>query len=108
MPNTPVQATVGGMPKFNQKAIMQAAWMSYRAWHARQESIHGPRPFNRSEFSFRLQIAWRNAKMEAMTAVERRRVQIESEIEGLKYKSFAINTTPIRQRLQAELSALAA
>jgi hypothetical protein len=94
--------------KFDRTALMQAAWASYRGWHARQESIHGPRPFNRSEFAFRLQIAWRDAKLALMTANERRREEISRQIELLKFKSGAINIEPIRRKLENQLSAVPA
>jgi hypothetical protein len=93
---------------FNRSEILCSAWASYRGWHARQESIHGPRPFNRSEFAFRLQIAWRDAKRAAMTANDRRRDEIRSQIELLKFKSGAINIEPIRRNLESQLSAVPA
>ena len=110
MPNITVPAAGGAMPaaKFDRSAIMQAAWASYRAWHARQESIHGPRPFNRSEFAFRLQIAWRDAKRDMMTANDLRRDEIRSQIDLLKFKSGAINIDPIRRKLESQLSAVPA
>lgn len=110
MPNITVSAAGGAMPaaKFDRTAIMQAAWASYRGWHGRQESIHGPRPFNRAEFAFRLQIAWRDAKRAAMTANDRRRDEIRSQIEFLKFKSGAINIEPIRRELENQLSAVPA
>lgn len=110
MPNITVPATGEAMPAamFNRSAIMKAAWESYRRWHAVRESIHGPRAFDRNEFRFKLQIAWRDAKLAALTPLQRRAEAIRAEIDGLKYKSLQINTTPIRARLEAELSALAA
>jgi hypothetical protein len=110
MPNTSVPAAGGAMPtaKFDRAAIMQAAWASYRGWHARQESIHGPRAFNRAEFAFRLQIAWRDAKRAAMTANDRRCDEIRTQIEFLKFKSGAINIEPIRRKLESQLSAVPA
>jgi hypothetical protein len=94
--------------RFDRSAIMQAAWASYRGWHARQESIHGPRAFNRSEFAFRLQIAWRDAKRDMMTANDRRRDELGRQIELLKFKSGAINIEPIRRKLESQLSAVPA
>ena len=93
---------------FNRSEIFRSAWASYRGWHARQESIHGPRPFNRAEFAFRLQIAWRDAKRDMMTANERRRNEIRTQIELLKFKSGAINIEPIRRKLENQLSAVPA
>jgi hypothetical protein len=94
--------------KFDRSAIMQAAWASYRSWHARQESIHGPRRFSRSEFAFRLQIAWGDAMRDLMTANDRHRDEIRSQIELLKFKSGAINIEPIRRNLENRLSAVPA
>jgi hypothetical protein len=94
--------------KFDRCAILRAAWASYRGWHARQESIHGPRRFNRSEFAFRLMIAWRDAKRDLMTANDRRRDEIRTQIELLKFKSGAINIEPLRRKLEAQLSAVPA
>lgn len=110
MPNITVPAAGGAMPAatFDRSAIMQAAWASYRGWHARQESIHGPCPFNRAEFAFRLQIAWRDAKRNLMTTNDRRRDEIRSQIELLKFKSGAINIEPIRRKLESQLSAVPA
>lgn len=92
----------------NRSAIMKAAWDSYRRWHAVRESIHGPRAFDRNEFRFNLQIAWRDAKLAALTPVQRRAEAIRAEIDGLKFKSFQINIEPVQRRLEVELSALAA
>jgi hypothetical protein len=94
--------------KFDRSTIMQAAWASYRAWHARQESIHGSRRFNRTEFAFRLMIAWRDTKRDMMTANDRRRDEIRTQIELLKFKSGAINIEPLRRKLEAQLSAVPA
>jgi hypothetical protein len=109
MPNITIPAAGGAMPaaKFDRSAIMQAAWASYRAWHARQECIHRPRPFS-YEFAFRLQIAWRDAKRTAMTANDLRRDEIRSQIDLLKFKSGAINIDPIRRKLESQLSAVPA
>lgn len=110
MPNTTVPANGGAMPaaKPNLTAIMRQAWAFYRNWHRVQESIHGPRAFDRAEFAFKLQIAWHDAKLAAMPSVERRKAEIREEIASLSYKPARINIEPIRQRLEAELSTLAA
>jgi len=110
MPNITVPAAGEAMPaaRFNRSTIMKAAWESYRRWHSVRESINGPRAFDRKEFAFKLQIAWRDAKLAAMSDIERRREAIRAEIDGLKFKSFQINIDPTRARLTAEMSALAA
>lgn len=101
-------ATHARITSFDRAAIMRAAWSNYRRWHSVRESIHGPRAFDRKEFAFKLQIAWRDAKLAAMSDIERRREAIRAEIDRLKFKSFQINTNPTRARLTAEMSALAA
>lgn len=110
MPNTIVPATGEAMPaaRLDGAAIMTAAWANYHRWHSVRESIHGPRVFDRREFAFKLQCAWADVKLAALTPVQRRAETIRTELDGLKFKSFAINTEPMRARLTAELSALAA
>ena len=110
MPNIVVPASGEAMPavSLNRSAIMNTAWANYRRWHSVRESIHGPRKFDRKEFVFKLQIAWRDAKLEALTPLQCRAAAIRAEIDGLKYKSFQINTEPMRTLLEAELRTLAA
>jgi len=110
MPNIVVPASGEAMPavSLDRAAIMKAAWESYRRWHSVRESIHGPRHFDRAEFAFKLQIAWHDAKLAVLTPVQCRAEAIRAKIDGLKYKSFQINTEPMRTRLEAELRTLAA
>lgn len=89
-------------------AIMRAAWASYRRFHAMQESIRGPRTFDRNEFRFKLQFAWAEVRKAQMTATERRKTEIKQEIASLAYKPARIDIFPMQRRLEAELSALAA
>lgn len=102
MPNTIVPATGEAMPKiaFDRSAIMKEAHRYAQAYKGRDWSYayllkHG------------LKFAWA-AEKEGLTPAQRRAEAIRADIDSLKYKSFQINTTPIRQRLEAELSALAA
>lgn len=110
MPNIVVPASGEAMPavSLDRAAIMNTAWANYRRWHSVRESIHGPRKFDRKEFAFKLQIAWRDAKLAALPLDQCRAVAIRAEIDGLKFKSFQINIEPMRARLEAELRALAA
>ncbi len=96
------------MAAFSRSQIMKSAWANYRHWHSVRETIYGPLAFDRKEFAWKLQLAWHEAKQAALTPVQRRAEAIRQEINGLKFKPFKINTTPIRARLEAELSALAA
>lgn len=109
MPNTPVPATGEAVSAVrpNRSAIMKDAWANYRRWHTTREGIHGPRAFDRKEFAFLLRCAWHHAKQAALAPVQRRVAAIKAKIDSLKFKSFQINVTPIRARLEAELSALA-
>lgn len=107
MPNTIVLATGEALPKkaFDRAAIMKAAWASYNLHFTSRP--HLKRAFNRDDFAWHLHCAWEAAKLVVMSSVERRRFRIRQEIAALKYKSFQINTAPIRMELEAELAALA-
>src|SRR5690606_38640232 len=110
MPNTTVPANGEAVPaaRLNRADIMQVAWANYRRWHSLQESIHGKRAFDRREFAWKLKQAWHLAKQALMSVKERQVAAIRTELEGLKYKPFRINTTPIRAHLEAQLAALTA
>ncbi|MCO5082589.1 MAG: hypothetical protein M9955_13160 [Rhizobiaceae bacterium] len=85
----------------NRSAILADAWATYRR-------LQAGRPFNRKTFGFYLACAWDRAKAKMLTEVERRRQQIEREIEMLKFKSFRIDIGRREQALRAQLQALAA
>ena len=89
--------------------IMKAAWRLYRNTYEMFSKVR----LNREGFRWALAEAWRRAKEAARNAtipLETKQVRadtIRAEIDSLKFKTFQINVTPIRARLEAELSALA-
>lgn len=85
----------------NRSAILKDAWTRYRI-------CNRGRAFNRKDFAFSLACAWDAAKRAMMTPIERRRQQIEREIEMLKFKSFRIDISRREQALRAQLQGLAA
>ncbi|MCB1469258.1 MAG: hypothetical protein KDK08_19440 [Rhizobiaceae bacterium] len=85
----------------NRSAILKDAWTVYRR-------LQSGRPFNRKTFGFYLACAWDRAKTAMLSPVDRRRQQIEREIEGLRYKSFRYDIGRREGALRAELRALAA
>lgn len=93
---------------FDRAAIMQQAWKLYR------NTYHMLARFDRGGFRWAITEAWRRAKEAVRIAaipveVKVARIDaIKTEIAMLDFKSFQINTTPMRQKLQAELLALAA
>jgi hypothetical protein len=95
---------------FDRAAIMRMAWKLYRNTYEMFCKVR----FDRNGFRWALTEAWRQAKEAVRIAavpaeVKQVRVTaIRAEIDGLKFKSFQINITPIRASLEAELSALAA
>lgn len=85
---------------FDRAAIMKEAHRYAQSYKGRQWSYaflikHG------------LKMAWAAAK-EGITPAQRRAEAIRAEIEALTFKTARINIFPIRARLEAELSALAA
>ena len=104
MPNPDVPANAVGMPRFDQAAIMQAAWRHYRTMFARPGYPH---TFIRANLAYCLRCAWLCAHEAQMSPLKRRAESIRAEIDSLKYKSFQINVEPTRQRLERDLAALA-
>jgi hypothetical protein len=100
MPNTPVQATAEGMPKFDRVAIMNEAHRYSRSYAGREWSYS-------KLLSWGLKAAWAQAK-DGKTPAQRRVEAIKAEIDGLKYKTLRYDTVSAKRRLEAELSALAA
>lgn len=94
---------------FNRAAIMRMAWKLYRNTYEMFSKVR----LNREGFRWALTEAWRRAKEAARNATiplevkQARAGVIRAELDSLKFKSFQINVTPIRARLEAELSALA-
>jgi hypothetical protein len=100
MPNTPVQATAEGMPKFDRAAIMNEAHRYARSYAGREWSYS-------KLLSWGLKAAWAHAK-DGKTPAQRRVEAIRAEIDGLKYKTLRYDTIAMRRRLETELAALAA
>jgi hypothetical protein len=72
----------------------------------RQPPPHLPRRFNHDDFSFYLSVAWRNAKMAALSSTERQITVVREELDGLKFKPLRIDIATRRRSLEAELAAL--
>ncbi|EYR84255.1 hypothetical protein SHLA_14c000370 [Shinella sp. DD12] len=112
MPNAPVPATAGGMPKFNRSEIMKAAWAHYR----RAVAYVASNPYLRGSvvrFGDCLKAEWKHAKAEAAkakrdAAVLARIAALKSEILNLDYKPFGIRIGAERRALVVELSKLEA
>lgn len=112
MPNAPVPAIAGGMPKFNRSEIMKAAWAHYR----RALAYVASNPYLRGSlvrFGDCLKAEWKHAKAEAAkakrdAAVVARIDALKSEILNLDYKPFGIRIGAERRALVVELSKLEA
>lgn len=86
---------------FNRSEIMNRAWKRYRAQFGR-------RKFSRENFAYALRCAWGEAIRATKTVSEIRAEAIRYELATLETRSFQQNVEPLRRRLEAELSALAA
>lgn len=91
---------------FNLSEIMKDAWASYNRHYAARPWIK--RVFKHQDFAFYLTCAWNRARRAAMSAVERKRDQIEKEIAGLQYKPARYDIGTMRRKLETELASLAA
>ena len=89
---------------FNRSAIMKSAWAMWRAHF--DSRPHLPRQFNLDDFSFYLTVAWRNAKIAALSATEQRIVVVREELDSLKFKPRRIDIATRRRSLETELAAL--
>ncbi|MFJ1307956.1 hypothetical protein [Agrobacterium sp. P15N1-A] len=94
MPNTPVQATAEGMPKFGLTAIMSDAWERYRYIRRQYSAKQIERGIVDGSFSACLKTAWRVAKKNR-----------EEARQGAKV--VAVMKTPAGERLRALRAALA-
>lgn len=98
------------VPKIDRAGLMRTAWKLYRQTY----EIFGKATFQRSGFRWALAEAWRRAKecvrraLVPAAAKQGRVDVIKQQIALLDFKSFQINTTPMRQRLEAELASLGA
>lgn len=121
MPNTPVQATAEGMPKFDRAAIMQKAWERYR-WIRRQYADWQiARGVVDASFSACLVTAWRIAKQEreeAMKAAKAAQVMqtpagdrlraLQSALDDTQYLSLRYSAAARRAAIKTEIAALTA
>lgn len=111
MPNAPVPAAAGGMPKFSLSQIMRDAWAIYRNMTrmARPSTAAGRRKW----FANALRGAWETAKQAAAEAIKttsqraaERVEQIKAQMLNLDMRSFRHSITDDRKALVAELVAL--
>ncbi len=110
MPNAPVPAAAGGMPKFHRSEIMKAAWAHYRraqAYVARNPYLRG----TLVRFGDCLKAEWKHAKAQAAkakldAAVIARIDALKAEILNLDCKPFGIRIGAERAALSAELATL--
>lgn len=111
MPNAPVPATAGGMPKFSRSQIMCDAWAIYRRMtrNARPSSAVGRRKW----FANALRGAWEKAKQAAADAIKtasqraaERVEQIKAQMHALDMRTFRLSILDERKALAFELAAL--
>ncbi|MGP4686541.1 hypothetical protein ACSV5K_09270 [Agrobacterium pusense] len=94
MPNTPVQATAEGMPKFNRSAIMADAWERFRYIRRQYSAKQIECGIVDASFSPCLKTAWRVAKKNREEARQAAKVA-------------AVLETPAGERLRVLRAALA-
>ncbi len=112
MPNAPVPATAGGMPKFNRSQVMRDAWAHYR----RAKAYVASNPYLRGtivRFGDCLKAEWKRAKAQVANAkldaaVTARIDALKAEILTLDCKPFGIRIGAERQALVVELATLEA
>ena len=103
MPNAPVPATAGGMPKFNRSEIMQAAWAHYR----RAVAYVASNPYLRGtivRFGDCLKAEWKHAK--AQVAKAKQDAAVIARIDALKAEILTLDCKPFGVRIGAERRAL--
>lgn len=103
MPNAPVPATAGGMPKFNRSQIMRDAWAQYRSAKAYVAS----NPYLRGSvvrFGDCLKAEWKHAKAQAAKA--KRDAAVVARIDALKAEILVLDCKPFGMRIGAERRAL--
>ncbi len=82
MPNTPVPAAAGGMPKFDRSQIMNDAWSHYRKFRQSYSAWQIERGHVDASFSRCLKMAWGSAKNAA--AAVARKVRMDRALGGPK------------------------
>lgn len=105
MPNAPVPAAAGGMPKFNRSEIMKAAWAHYR----RAVAYVASNPYLRGtivRFGDCLKAEWKHAKAEAAKA--KLDAAVIARIDALKAEILTLDCKPFGVRIGAERAALSA
>ena len=103
MPNTPVPAAAGGMPKFNRSEIMKAAWAHYR----RAQAYVASNPYLRGtlvRFGDCLKAEWKHAK--ALVAKAKLDAAVVARIDALKAEILTLDCKPFGVRIGAERCAL--
>lgn len=103
MPNAPVPASAGGVPKFNRSQIMRSAWAHYRSAKAYVAS----NPYLRGtvvRFVDCLRDEWKRAKAEA--AKTRRDAAVAARINILKAEILLLDCKPFGIRIGAERAVL--
>lgn len=114
MPNTTVQATAEGMPKFNLAAIMSDAWERYRRIRRQYASWQIERGIVDASFSACLKTAWRIAKQARARAVEAAEVaKLDGTPKGDRLNALRTALThtdylPLRYRASARRAAITA
>lgn len=105
MPNAPVPAAAGGMPKFNRSQIMKAAWAHYR----RAVAYVASNPYLRGtvvRFGDCLKAEWKHAK--ATVAKAKLDAAVVARIDALKAEILTLDCKPFGVRIGAERCALVA
>lgn len=105
MPNAPVPAAAGGMPKFNRSQIMRDAWAHYR----RAQAYVASNPYLRGtivRFGDCLKAEWKHAKAEAAKA--KLDAAVIARIDALKAEILTLDCKPFGVRIGAERAALSA
>lgn len=103
MPNAPVPAAAGGMPKFNRSEIMKAAWAHYR----RALAYVASNPYLRGtlvRFGDCLKAEWKRAK--AQVAKAKLDAAVVARIDALKAEILTLDCKPFGMRIGAERRAL--
>ncbi|GAA4169444.1 hypothetical protein GCM10023069_25980 [Shinella granuli] len=103
MPNAPVPAAAGGMPKFNRSEIMKAAWAHYR----RAQAYVASNPYLRGtlvRFGDCLKAEWKRAK--AQVAKAKLDAAVVARIDALKAEILTLDCKPFGMRIGAERRAL--
>ncbi|WP_333631688.1 hypothetical protein [Agrobacterium cavarae] len=121
MPNTSVQATAEGMPKFDRASIMRNAWARYRRIRQQYADWQIERGIVDASFSACLVVAWRIAKQEreeaikavnaaklASTPAGERLRALNAALEQTNYLSLRYSAAARRAAIKSEIAAITA